>query len=106
MIDTNNKGLGAALTRAVLPGMVARNRGHIIQHRLHGGQLALCPAVTSMGDQTFGAPVQPQSSRMTTTAPRCVTDIEPGLVGGTEFSNVRLKAMTPKPVNLRGTPEA
>ncbi|MGO1309756.1 MAG: SDR family NAD(P)-dependent oxidoreductase, partial [Kluyvera intermedia] len=29
MIDTNNKGL-VYMTRAVLPGMVERNRGHII----------------------------------------------------------------------------
>jgi 3-hydroxy acid dehydrogenase/malonic semialdehyde reductase len=40
MIDTNNKGL-VYMTRAVLPGMVERNRGHIINIG-DRGELAVC----------------------------------------------------------------
>ncbi len=45
MIDTNNKGL-IYMTRAVLPGMVERNRGHIIA--LSVQQVGLMLVATSM----------------------------------------------------------
>lgn len=90
MIDTNNKGL-VYMTRAVLPGMVERNRGHIINIGSVAGA-DLMPAVTSTG--ATKAFVRQFSLNLRTdlhgTALR-VTDIEPGTVGGTEFSNVRFK---------------
>ncbi len=61
MIDTNNKGL-IYMTRAVLPGMKAFVR-----------QFSL-----NLRTDLHGTAVR-------------VTDIEPGLVGGTEFSSVRFK---------------
>lgn len=90
MIDTNNKGL-VWMTRAVLPGMVERNRGHIINMGSTAGSWPYA------GGNVYGATkafVRQFSLNLRTdlhgTAIR-VTDIEPGLVGGTEFSNVRFK---------------
>ncbi|HHB9069435.1 TPA: bifunctional NADP-dependent 3-hydroxy acid dehydrogenase/3-hydroxypropionate dehydrogenase YdfG [Klebsiella pneumoniae] len=90
MIDINNKGL-VYMTRAVLPGMVERNRGHIINIGSTAGSWPYA------GGNVYGATkafVRQFSLNLRTdlhgTAVR-VTDIEPGLVGGTEFSNVRFK---------------
>ncbi len=88
MVDTNIKGL-MYVTRAVLPGMVARNRGHIINIGSTAGEYAY------PGGNVYGASkafVRHFSLNLRAdlwgTRVR-VTDIEPGLVGGTEFSNVR-----------------
>lgn len=90
MIDTNNKGL-VYMTRALLPAMVARNRGHIINLGSTAGNWPY------PGGNVYGATkafVRQFSLNLRTdlhgTALR-VTNIEPGLVGGTEFSNVRYK---------------
>ncbi|OON40393.1 NADP-dependent 3-hydroxy acid dehydrogenase [Izhakiella australiensis] len=90
MIDTNNKGL-VYMTRALLPGMVERNRGHIINIGSTAGNWPY------PGGNVYGATkafVRQFSLNLRTdlhgTALR-VTNIEPGLVGGTEFSNVRYK---------------
>ncbi|WP_141329611.1 SDR family oxidoreductase [Myxococcus sp. AB025B] len=90
MVDTNVKGL-MYCTHAVLPGMVARNRGHIVNM---GSVAADYPYP---GGNIYGATkafVQQFSLNLRAdllgTAVR-VTDIEPGLVGGTEFSNVRFR---------------
>ena len=88
MIDTNTKGL-AYVTRAVLPGMVARDRGHVVNM---GSVAALYPYP---GGNVYGATkafVKQFSLNLRAdlfgTKVR-VTDIEPGLVGGSEFSLVR-----------------
>jgi 3-hydroxy acid dehydrogenase/malonic semialdehyde reductase len=90
MVDTNVKGL-MYVTRAVLPGMVARNRGHVVNI---GSTAAEWPYP---GGNVYGASkafVRQFSLNLRAdlwgTAVR-VTDIEPGLVGGTEFSSVRFK---------------
>jgi 3-hydroxy acid dehydrogenase/malonic semialdehyde reductase len=89
MIDTNTKGL-VAMTRAVLPGMVARNHGHIVNIGSTAGEWPY------PGGNVYGATkafVRQFSLNLRAdlfgTRVR-VTDVEPGLVGGTEFSNVRL----------------
>ena len=88
MIDTNIKGV-TYLTRAVLPGMVMRDRGHIINI---GSVAATYPYP---GGNVYGATkafVRQFSLNLRAdllgTSIR-VTDIEPGMVGGTEFSSVR-----------------
>ena len=77
--------------RAVLPGMVERNRGHVINIGSTAGSWPYA------GGNVYGATkafVRQFSLNLRTdlhgTAIR-VTDVEPGLVGGTEFSNVRFK---------------
>jgi 3-hydroxy acid dehydrogenase / malonic semialdehyde reductase len=90
MVDSNVNGL-LYCTRALLPGMVERNRGHIINM---GSSAAEWPYP---GGNVYGAAkafVHQFSLNLRAdllgTAIR-VTDIQPGLVGGTEFSEVRFK---------------
>jgi len=90
MIDTNCKGL-VYMTRACLPGMVARNRGHIINigstagefpypgGNVYGATKAFVYQFTlNLRADLLGSLVR-------------VTDIEPGMCSGTEFSVVRFK---------------
>jgi 3-hydroxy acid dehydrogenase / malonic semialdehyde reductase len=88
MVDTNCKGLMYA-TRAVLPGMVARGRGHVINVGSVAGTYPY------PGGNVYGASkafVHQFSLNLRSdlhgTGVR-VTCIEPGLAGGTEFSTVR-----------------
>ncbi|MBV8711824.1 MAG: SDR family NAD(P)-dependent oxidoreductase [Solirubrobacterales bacterium] len=88
MIDTNCTGLVYA-TRALLPGMVARRRGHVVNL---GSVAATYPYP---GGNVYGATkafVRQFSLGLRAdlhgTGVR-VTCIEPGMIGGTEFSAVR-----------------
>jgi 3-hydroxy acid dehydrogenase / malonic semialdehyde reductase len=88
MVDTNCKGLMYA-TRAVLPGMVARGRGHVINIGSVAGSYPY------PGGNVYGASkafVHQFSLNLRSdlhgTGVR-VTCIEPGLASGTEFSTVR-----------------
>jgi len=88
MVDTNVKGL-MTVTRTVLPGMVARDRGHVVNI---GSTAARWPYP---GANVYGATkafVHQFSLNLRAdllgTKVR-VTVIDPGLVAGTEFSNVR-----------------
>ncbi len=90
MVDTNVNGL-MYCTHAVLPGMVERNRGHIVNL----GSVAA--EIPYPGGNVYGATkafVRQFSLNLRAdlfgTAVR-VTDIEPGLCGGTEFSDVRFR---------------
>lgn len=87
MIDTNIKGL-LYVTRAITPGMVAKNKGHIINigsiagHEIYPGGNVYCAtkhAVVSLSKamriDLFGTDIR-------------VTEIDPGMVE-TEFSLVR-----------------
>ncbi|MBW7849158.1 MAG: SDR family oxidoreductase [Rhodospirillales bacterium] len=90
MVDTNIKGL-TYCTRAVLPGMVARDRGHVINigsvaatypypgGNAYGATKAFVQQFTmNLRADLFGTRVR-------------ATVIEPGLCGETEFSVVRFK---------------
>jgi 3-hydroxy acid dehydrogenase/malonic semialdehyde reductase len=90
MIRSNVNGV-VYCTRLVLPGMVQRNRGHIVNI---GSTAAEWPYP---GGNVYGAAkafVHQFSNNLRAdllgTAIR-VTDIQPGLAGGTEFSQVRFK---------------
>jgi 3-hydroxy acid dehydrogenase/malonic semialdehyde reductase len=90
MIDTNVKGL-TYMTRALLPGMVARDRGHIVNL---GSTAAEFPYP---GGNVYGATkafvyqfsLNLRADLLGTNVR--VTDIEPGMCGGTEFSSVRFR---------------
>ena len=88
MVDTNLKGL-MIVTRTILPGMVARDRGHIVNIGSVAGTYPY------PGGNMYGATkaAVAQFSRnlaadLVNTAIR-VTNIEPGLCSGSEFSQVR-----------------
>ncbi|MBI4364271.1 MAG: SDR family NAD(P)-dependent oxidoreductase [Candidatus Latescibacteria bacterium] len=89
MIDTNVKGL-LYVTRTVLPGMVERRQGHVVNvgsiagHQVYGGGAVYCAtkfAVRAISDglryDVLGTGVR-------------VSNVEPGLAE-TEFSEVRFK---------------
>lgn len=88
MIDTNIRGL-AAMTNLILPRMVKNNRGHIINLSSTAANYAY------PGSNVYGASkafVKQFSLNLRAdlygTAVR-VSNIEPGLISGTEFSAVR-----------------
>jgi len=88
MIDTNCRGL-VQVTRAVLPGMIARGRGHVVNLGSVAGSYPY------PGGNVYGATkafVHQFSLNLRSdlhgTGLR-VTCIEPGMCGGTEFSTVR-----------------
>ena len=90
MVDTNVKGL-MYCTRALLPGMVSRGRGHVVNLGSIAGEFPY------PGGNVYGATkafVYQFSLNLRAdllgTGVR-VTDIQPGLCGGTEFSEVRFK---------------
>ena len=88
MIDTNCRGL-VHVTRAVLPGMIARGRGHVVNMGSVAGTYPY------PGGNVYGATkafVQQFSLNLRSDligTPVRVTCIEPGMVGGTEFSAIR-----------------
>lgn len=93
MMDTNIKGL-VHMTHAILPGMVERKCGHIINIGSVAGLYAYA------GSNVYGASkafVKQFSMNLRAdligTSLR-VTCIEPGLSAGTEYSNVRFKGDT------------
>jgi len=95
MVATNVTGL-IHVTRALLPGMVARNRGHVINL---GSTAASYPYP---GGHVYGASkafvkqfTLNLRADLVGTAVR-VSDIEPGLCGGTEFSEIRFHGDTAK----------
>lgn len=99
MINTNIIGL-TYLTRQILPQMVKRNQGHIINLGSIAGNYPY------PGGNVYGATkafVKQFSLNLRAdlagTAVR-VTNIEPGLCGGTEFSNVRFKGDDERAANL------
>ncbi|NEQ20847.1 MAG: SDR family oxidoreductase [Microcoleus sp. SIO2G3] len=92
MIDTNIKGL-LYMTRSLVPGMVSRGRGHVINigsiagHQTYPGGSVYCAtkaAVKSISEglkqDLLGTPVR-------------VSSVDPGMVE-TDFSNVRFRGDT------------
>ena len=88
MIDTNVKGL-ARVTLALLPGMVERNRGHVVNLGSVAAHFPYPGGNIYGATKAFGYQFSLNlRADLLGTAVR-VTNIEPGLCGGTEFSSVR-----------------
>lgn len=98
MIDTNIKGL-LTMTRLIVPGMVERNSGHIINigsvagDAAYAGGNVYCATKAAVKALTDGLRID-----VADTAVR-VTNLKPGLVE-TNFSNIRFRGDTERASNL------
>ena len=98
MIDTNIKGL-LTMTRLVVPGMVKRNRGHVINvgsvagDAAYAGGNVYCATKSAVKALTDGLRID-----VADTAIR-VTNLKPGLVE-TNFSNIRFHGDTGRAANV------
>lgn len=89
MIATNVAGL-ARMTHALLPGMVARDRGHVVNISSTAASYAYPGGNVYGASKAFVTQFSLNlKADLVGTGVR-VTDLEPGLVGGSEFSAVRL----------------
>ena len=88
MVGTNVRGL-MNMTRAMLPGMVARDRGHIVNLGSIAGRYAYAGGHIYGGSKAFVEQFSLNLRADLIGRNVRVTNIEPGLVGGTEFSAVR-----------------
>ncbi len=101
MIDTNIKGL-LYMTRAVLPGMVSRNRGHVINlgsiagHDVYPGGNVYCASKFAVNALSEGMKMDLLGTNVR------VSSVDPGLVE-TEFSEVRFRGDKQRAKNVYAT---
>ncbi len=88
MVDTNVKGL-MYCTRAALPGMLGRGRGHIVNMGSVAGEFPYPGGNVYGATKAFVYQFSLNLRADLVGTPVRVTDIQPGLCGGTEFSQVR-----------------
>ncbi len=98
MIDTNIKGL-LTMTRLVVPGMIRRNSGHVINigsvagDAAYAGGNVYCATKAAVKAITDGLRIDVADSCVR------VTNVKPGLVE-TNFSNVRFKGDTERAAHV------
>ncbi len=98
MIDTNIKGL-LTMTRLIVPGMIARNRGHIINvgsvagDAAYAGGNVYCATKAAVKTITDGLRIDVANSAVK------VTNLKPGLVE-TNFSNIRFHGDNDRATNV------
>ncbi len=98
MIDTNIKGL-LTMTRIVVPGMVARNSGHVINvgsvagDAAYAGGTVYCATKAAVKALTDGLRIDVANSAVR------VTNLKPGLVE-TNFSNTRFHGDNERAANV------
>jgi 3-hydroxy acid dehydrogenase/malonic semialdehyde reductase len=90
MVDTNIKGL-LYCTRLLLPGMVERGRGHVINLGSTAGEWPYPGGNAYGATKAFVYQFSMNLRADLLGTPVRVTDVEPGLCGGTEFSTVRFQ---------------
>lgn len=88
MVDTNIKGL-LYVTRLILPGMLERQRGHVVNLGSVAGEWPYPGGNVYGATKAFVRQLSLNLRADLLGTPVRVTDIEPGLCGGTEFSAVR-----------------
>ncbi|MCH9827304.1 MAG: SDR family oxidoreductase [Gammaproteobacteria bacterium] len=88
MVDTNIKGV-LYLTRSLLPGMVERGRGHIVNIGSTAGEWPYPGGNVYGGTKAFVRQFSLNLRADLLGTPVRISNVEPGLAGGTEFSNVR-----------------
>ncbi|HTV72510.1 MAG TPA: SDR family NAD(P)-dependent oxidoreductase [Candidatus Acidoferrales bacterium] len=90
MVDTNVKGL-LYTTHAVLAGMVQRNRGHVVNLGSVAGEFPYPGGNVYGGTKAFVHQFSLNLRADLLGTNVRVSVIEPGMVGGTEFTQVRLR---------------
>jgi len=95
MVAVNVSGL-IHVTRALLPGMVERNRGHIINLSSIAANYAYPGGHVYGGTKAFVSQFSLNLRADLVGLQVRVTDLEPGLCGGTEFSVIRFGGDTAK----------
>lgn len=99
MIDTNIKGL-VSVTRFILPEMVERNTGHVINLGSIAGNYPYPGGNVYGGTKAFVKQFSLNLRADLAGTKVRVSNVEPGLCGGTEFSNVRFKGDDEKAAKL------
>jgi 3-hydroxy acid dehydrogenase/malonic semialdehyde reductase len=89
MIDTNVKGL-LYVTRAVVPGMVVRGRGHVVNLGSTAGELAYPGGAVYCGTKAAEKLINDGLRQDVLGSPVRVTSVDPGMVE-TDFSLVRFR---------------
>jgi NADP-dependent 3-hydroxy acid dehydrogenase YdfG len=92
MIDTNVKGL-LYVTRAVVPGMVVRGRGHVVNLGSTAGELTYPNGAVYCGSKAAERAINDGLRQDVLGTPVRVTSVDPGMVE-TEFSQVRFHGDT------------
>lgn len=89
MIDTNVKGL-LYVTRAVVPGMVARGRGHVVSLGSTAGRITYPSGAVYCATKAAEKAISEGLKQDLMGTPVRVTTVDPGMVE-TEFSKVRFR---------------
>ncbi|MBV1838239.1 SDR family NAD(P)-dependent oxidoreductase [Acetobacter estunensis] len=102
MIATNISGV-VEITRALLPGMVERDHGHILSIGSTAGTYPYAGGNVYGGTKAFVSQFMRNLRTDLLGTHVRATNIEPGLCGGSEFSNVRLRSDEKAEDVYRGT---